>query len=369
MKLTTGMIFVGLMLSFTAQGASFDCSKATTNLEKQICNNPAISKLDEKIGKLYQEVLYKADEEQKQRLVAEQKHWLKHTRNTCKDEPCIKLAYWARQAELATFFYPKPPLYKHESEKANAIKQALATAQLNPAEYIRDKRFCGKLFDDLKQMKDIRFVDPVVQAQSYEDPALDKWKRNCGGKPPLHFSYWCFRSGLQNVYDSIHSYADALDAPGCSKGFGTPPFKIFELPAKKTNSQKRYFIAPSSSYGSDVWEDSDVFPPGYWERVKPRVGGGAGIGTQQFDPKKCEHMGASFTGVPEGIVGNYDNIIEYKDKYYFMGLYQAHMVASDGNFSQSVLNVETVAPNGSRGKQSCSWSSIPKPDSPTQGSK
>lgn len=342
MKLTTGMLFIGLMLSFAAQGASFDCAKATTNLEKQICGNPAISKLDDEIGKLYQNALDKADEEQKQRLVTEQKHWLRHTRNTCKDEPCIKLAYWARQAELATFFDPKPPLYKHESEKANAIKQMLATVQLKPSESNYDKRFCGQFFDDLKQMKGIRFVDPVVQALSYEDPALDKWKRNCGTKPPLHFSYSC----LKNVVDNVHSYTDAMETPGCFKGFGVPPLKIYQLPPIKQGGKKRYIFYADNAYGS------------------------AGGGFQQIDTEKCGHVtGVFFIGGTESRAGNHNNIINYSSQYYFVGLYRAPMITSEGNFSQWVLKAETVAPNGTKGKQSCSWSSALTPDSSTQGSK
>lgn len=361
MRRVIGILAMSLFC-LPAQAASFDCAKASTHTEKLICGDPAISKLDEELSRLYQGALARADTGQKSQLAIQQRHWLKHTRNPCKDEACLKVAYWSRQAELATYFDAKVPLYKHESEKAVAIKEVLVTAQLSPAEYNSDKRFCNRLFDDLKQMKGIRFIDPVAQAQSYEDPVLDKWKRQCGGKPTLNFSYGC----TKQVIDTIHSYVDAINITGdCYKGFGTPPFKIFELPSTKPGGQKRYFIAASSSYGSAVWEDSDVFPPGHWERVKPRVGGGGGIGTQQFDPKTCEHMGASFIGGP----GNHNKIIEYKSQYYFMTIYRDHIVASDGNFSRWVLDAETVAPNGSKGKQSCSWSSVSKLDSSTEGRK
>lgn len=365
MKLNTGIMLVGLMLSFAAQGASFDCSKATTNLEKQICDNPAISKLDDEIGKLYQDTLNKADEKQKQRLVAEQKHWLKHTRNICEDEPCLKLAYWARQAELATFFDPKPPLYKHEADKADAIKQVLATAQLYPDAYIKDKRFCGQLFDDLKQMKDIRFVDPVVQAQSYEDPALDKWKRNCGTKPPLHFSRGC----EPRIMNTIKSYKDTLETPACNKGFGIPPLKIYELPALKQGGKNRYIFYADDVYGSTSWEYDNIYTAENWERIKPKLGSGYSAGFRQFDPEKCEPA-KNGTGIHAARGKNYNSLIVYQRQYYFLVLNEQHFSGSDGSASSWWLYAQAAVPSRSKEMKSCSWNPIaPESNPSTQGSK
>lgn len=372
MKPTAWMALGGLMLSFAAQGASFDCGKAITDVEKRVCDNPIISKLDEELGKLYQDAMNKANEEEKQRLMTEQKHWLKHTRNRCRDEPCLRVAYWSRQAELATFFDPKAPLYKHEAEKAEAIKRVLETEQLNPVEYNSDKRFCGQLFDNLKQMKLIRFVDPVAQAQSYEDPALDKWKQNCGAKPPLNFSYGCIRSGIQNVYDTIHSYADALDAPGCHKGFGMPPLKIYELSPLRQGGKKRHIIYANDNYGSVVWEYDDIYTAKLWELYKPQLGGGGSAGFRQIDPEKCEpeKNGASIDAARGDRNGkNYNSLIEYQRQYYFLVLNERLYSDSDGRASSWWLDVQAVAPFRSKEMKSCSWRSELKPDSSTQGSK
>ncbi len=103
------IVFGWFSFGMPAQAASFDCAKAGTNTEKLICSNPKISKLDDELGKAYQEALSKANEEQKQRLVVEQKHWLKQTRNICTDESCFKQAYSSRLAALTTFLAPKPP--------------------------------------------------------------------------------------------------------------------------------------------------------------------------------------------------------------------------------------------------------------------
>ncbi|MEK6791212.1 MAG: lysozyme inhibitor LprI family protein, partial [Deltaproteobacteria bacterium] len=282
------MILVLMLVLLPAVGwaASFDCGKAQTKVEKLVCDTSAISKLDDEISKLYQETINKASEEQKQLLIAEQKHWLKHTRNVCGDETCLKLAYWSRQAWLATFFEPKSPLYKHEADKAEAIKQVLATAPLYYVERTDSaiNQFCNQMFDDLKQMKGIRFVDPVVQTQSYEDPALDKWKQRCEAKPPLHFNFAC----EPRIFDTIKSYKDALETPGCGKGFGLPPFKLYELPPEEPTGKPRTIIYADDSFGSTVWEHSDSYTADHWEMVKPKLGRGYSAGFQQVDIAKCE---------------------------------------------------------------------------------
>ena len=173
-KMWIFVVSVVLLIS-TADAANFECSMATTETEKIICDDPTVSELDDALGRAYQVVMSKASEEDKQRVLAEQRHWLKHTRNACSDLTCFKHAYWSRQAELETFFEPRSPVYTHESEKDESIKHLLATKQFEKLQSTKD--FCSQIFEDLKQMNGIEFVDPIVQVQSYEDPALDPWKR------------------------------------------------------------------------------------------------------------------------------------------------------------------------------------------------
>ena len=104
-----------------------------------------------------------------------------------------------------------------------------------------DPKFCGQVLDDLKQMKDIRLVDPVVQTQSYEDPALDPWKKNCQSAPPFHFSYQCERNIIPADAD------DVLNA--CKAGYGLPPFKLYELPSTGASGGKRHLFYNDEVYG------------------------------------------------------------------------------------------------------------------------
>jgi uncharacterized protein YecT (DUF1311 family) len=106
-------IFLGwLVLLTSAQAASFDCGKAATKVENLICSSSYISKLDDDLAKVFQEAIHKANEEQKQRLVNEQKNWLKQSRNICIVEPCFEQAYTSRMEALAKFFTAETPTHR-----------------------------------------------------------------------------------------------------------------------------------------------------------------------------------------------------------------------------------------------------------------
>ena len=53
---------VWLLCPSTTMAASFDCAKAVTNIEKMICSDAELSKLDEELSKAYSEVLKKVSD-------------------------------------------------------------------------------------------------------------------------------------------------------------------------------------------------------------------------------------------------------------------------------------------------------------------
>jgi len=92
------LIFLGwLILSLAAHAASFDCDKATNKLEKLICFNPAISKLDEELAIAYKAAMQDANQANITKQA--QRQWLKE-RNNCTDAVCVKNAYETRLSSL-----------------------------------------------------------------------------------------------------------------------------------------------------------------------------------------------------------------------------------------------------------------------------
>lgn len=340
-----------LSIAQPVQAASFDCSKSQSKVEHLICDDPELSKLDDELGKIYQEAMNKANDEEKQRLITEQKHWLKFTRNVCTTVSCFKIAYWSRQAELETFFAPHGPLYKKEADKADAIKQILATAPLYESG-LNNQQLCRQIFNDLKLMKNIQFVDPVMQTESYEDPALDPWKKNKRGLP-LNMDVLCapYGGGAGDPYAGTIPDDPDGTLGECTVAFGLPPFKLFELAPLQPSENRRYIFYYDGGYGGMNLE---------W--AKPGMG-------RQGDFKQLDttNIDGSFAHAMGGWP-SYNSIIAYQHQYYFLLL--------STEINAYWLSIESVTPNRSKNKIACHWSPA-KPEviksrkllAPHQGSK
>ncbi len=87
-----------LIIAGKIHAASFDCSKASSEVEKMICSDYELSKLDETMNKAYVQALDRADNEE--RMIEDQRQWLKNERNACQNAECVKKAYKARMKEL-----------------------------------------------------------------------------------------------------------------------------------------------------------------------------------------------------------------------------------------------------------------------------
>jgi uncharacterized protein len=80
------------------RAASFDCGKAASKVEKTVCSNDQLSKLDASLNKAYSQALEQSVF--KMQTIRNQKQWLRHERNECQNAECIKRAYEARLKEL-----------------------------------------------------------------------------------------------------------------------------------------------------------------------------------------------------------------------------------------------------------------------------
>lgn len=98
-------IYCLLLLLFvqSAFAASFDCAKAGTKVEKLICSNPDVSRLDEDLNMGYKQILDASSPEEKKEIIQEQRKWLKEVRNQCADKDCLWNAYYKRINEISEF--------------------------------------------------------------------------------------------------------------------------------------------------------------------------------------------------------------------------------------------------------------------------
>jgi uncharacterized protein len=121
---------IGFLFAATTFAASFDCSKASTPIEKAICSYPELSGLDEQLASAYRAMaLTTADQGQ---LKHEQRTWIAQVRNKCEDTNCLALAYQNRINELAGDVSIQPLLANEEavSEQPQVIQPEAESPQI-----------------------------------------------------------------------------------------------------------------------------------------------------------------------------------------------------------------------------------------------
>lgn len=108
MKRITPFILLWLAVLPTAQAASFNCVKAVSTIEKSICSDEELSKLDETLNKSYQHAIDQNVD--KQKVIKEQRQWLKDVRNACHEIDCLRIAYKTRINDLSQYINEASPI-------------------------------------------------------------------------------------------------------------------------------------------------------------------------------------------------------------------------------------------------------------------
>lgn len=83
---------------------SYDCAKATKELDRAICYSPSVAALDVQLGQVYRAVLKQLPPDKKQELQGQQREWLALREKECtiykRWVDCLKDLYSKRIAEL-----------------------------------------------------------------------------------------------------------------------------------------------------------------------------------------------------------------------------------------------------------------------------
>lgn len=108
------LIMFFLLLASNTYSASFDCSKASEKIEKGVCEDHHLSKLDSDLGAIYSALIKKLNDQEKQALLNSQKEWLKTRNRNCGSisdlDECLEQFYSNRIGELNKYvgvFLPK----------------------------------------------------------------------------------------------------------------------------------------------------------------------------------------------------------------------------------------------------------------------
>ena len=89
-----------LLVATASHSAGFDCGKASTKVEKLICQDTELSELDSRMSDVYEQALTRTNEASQ--LKEQQRRWLRDVRNQCSDLSCLKSTYTQRIEQLTT---------------------------------------------------------------------------------------------------------------------------------------------------------------------------------------------------------------------------------------------------------------------------
>jgi uncharacterized protein len=164
----TRTLILALLFLLTIAGnihaASFDCGKATSEVEKLICGEPGLSQLDVRLSNAYRDVLRHTAHDPAD-LKREQTKWLREVRNRCTDSACVEEAYRNRLATLEKLLLGMKGGEKSVAPAETLVAQLRIIKEISdyrPAEYpIRpyDGRLFFSQFDQSGNNFDILALD------------------------------------------------------------------------------------------------------------------------------------------------------------------------------------------------------------------
>jgi uncharacterized protein len=172
-------LFAASGFTTIAQAASFDCAKASTQVEKLICGDEKISALDDQLATTYKTASETATD--KTTLKTQQKDWLKKKRNSCKDAECLTKAYQTRIDELTNpTAPPKTTEPKQKRIVTTGYQMPLCNQYLALMERVprNPENTCGLEYSFDEKAKTQGFSDipwEEVDPKKHEDMLLKFW--------------------------------------------------------------------------------------------------------------------------------------------------------------------------------------------------
>jgi uncharacterized protein len=132
MKIDYFLIFFLILLSSSNSfAASFDCDEAREYIEFTICENEELNDIDSLLGLIYFSIINQSSEEERFQLIKEQRQWLVHRNNECKetDSICLKSLYKKRINELKSNYRSRNISQKLDEDVfCSTIKRDLESA-------------------------------------------------------------------------------------------------------------------------------------------------------------------------------------------------------------------------------------------------
>lgn len=174
---------IAFTLPLPKPSPSFDCTKATYQSEKLICDSEELSTLDLKLAKAYKDALAKIEGSPRENeLGKEQYDWLRQIRDKCSNTICLRRTYKSRIAELETIIHevhtPETKLtvqtlssWNWIPEEANFPPELVATERLirTPSSYPQNSEY-------LPRLKENAWLRDYIQSHRPSDSCISTEK-------------------------------------------------------------------------------------------------------------------------------------------------------------------------------------------------
>lgn len=237
--------FACLVLISSAQAASFDCAKAGTKVEKLICADAGLSKLDEELNVAYKAALQ--NEKQADSIKQAQKLWMRE-RNACLDAECVNRVYVERLIFLNASNVDdvhKDAGISSDKVIGETVRQILLASEIklrpgiykkNPTPEIDKKNlehsnFCSTFVEDFIKQNGIGYIEPKVRTNDYNHPELSKLRNQCPNIAwaapkkcnTVDLARWL--KGSEGNEKAAKKMAEEI----CASQFGKDEFALYEM--------------------------------------------------------------------------------------------------------------------------------------------
>lgn len=159
------LFILSMMACSTSYAASFDCNKATSDVEKMICSDHKLSRLDDYLSQNYKIAMGPdMPEGSKSKIRKSQIDWI-DKRNTCTDTKCIEKMY-SKQMD-----YLWNECFDHLSGKIEYIKfyEAMDIIKKEENSVSNSKIIREKLMKNVDKIQLLGFTEKQLNADVYID--------------------------------------------------------------------------------------------------------------------------------------------------------------------------------------------------------
>ncbi|AOT08179.1 lysozyme inhibitor LprI family protein [Pseudoalteromonas luteoviolacea] len=148
-----------LLLSSEGFAAGFDCKKASTEVEKLICSDKALSQLDEDMSIAYRNMRAPLYGIERENYLVKQRNWLKQVRNKCQTSKCLKKVYQARISEINGQKAPLPNFRITKGQGYTVCEAFLKVLNRTPREELKA---CGLPNLTGSGFKPVKFTEVIA---------------------------------------------------------------------------------------------------------------------------------------------------------------------------------------------------------------